>query len=98
MLSRWRASIGASLVDETFISANNIDSEINGAGDPDARFGKTDSYEVVDFSVRYDVKNNAYIFAGVHNVSGEEYIVSRQPYGSRPGAPRTWLMGFEVVM
>ena len=96
--SRWRASIIASFVDETFTSANNVSSEINGVGDPDARFGKTDSYEIVDLSVRYDVKNNAQIFAGVHNVFEEEYIVSRQPYGPRPGAPRTWFLGFEVTM
>lgn len=59
-MSRWRASIIASFVDETFTSANNVDSEVNGVGEPDARFGKTDSYEVVDLSVRYDVKNNAH--------------------------------------
>ncbi len=96
--SRWGASVRASFVDETFTSANNVNNEVNGNGGADARFGKTDSYEIVDIAAYYDVKSDLQIFAGIQNVFEEEYIVSRQPHGPRPGAPRTWYVGFQVEM
>ncbi len=96
--SRWGASVRASFVDETFTSANNVSAEVNGLGAADARFGKTDSYEIVDIAAYYDIKSDLQIFAGIQNLFEEEYIVSRQPHGPRPGAPRTWYVGFQVEM
>jgi len=95
---RWGASLSASFVDETFTSANNVSTETNGLGNPDARFGKTDSYTVVDFAAHYDVKQGVELFGGIYNLFDEEYIVSRQPHGPRPGAPRTWFVGIELEM
>ncbi len=94
---RWGGSITASFIDETFASANNVATEINGQGEPDARFGKTDSYELVDLSVYANPLDKVKVFAGVHNLFDKEYIVSRQPHGPRPGLPRSWFAGFEVV-
>ncbi len=94
----WGASLRANFVDETFTSANNVDVELNGVGAADARFGKTDAYTTVDLSAYYDIKNDVQIFAGIQNVFEEEYIVSRQPHGPRPGAPRTWYVGFQIDM
>jgi Fe(3+) dicitrate transport protein len=71
---------------------------VNGLGAADARFGKTDSYKIVDIAAYYDVKTDLQIFAGIQNLFEEEYIVSRQPHGPRPGAPRTWYVGFQVEM
>ena len=96
--SRWGASLRASYVDETFTSANNVSTEVNGLGAADARFGKTDSYKIVDLATYYDVKNSVQLFAGINNLFEEEYIVSRQPHGPRPGAPRTWYVGFQLEM
>jgi len=96
--SRWGASVRASFVDETFTSANNVSREVNGLGAADARFGQTDSYQIVDIAAYYDVKSDVQIFAGIQNLFEEEYIVSRQPHGPRPGAPRTWYVGFQVEM
>jgi len=96
--SRWCASVRASFVDETFTSANNASAEVNGLGAADARFGKTDSYKIVDIAAYYDVKTDLQIFAGIQNLFEEEYIVSRQPHGPRPDAPRTWYVGFQVEM
>lgn len=96
--NKWGANLQASFVDETFTSANNVSAETNGLGAPDARFGKTDSYEIVDLSAYYDVKTGVQIFGGINNVFDEEYIVSRQPHGPRPGAPRLWYVGFEIEM
>jgi hypothetical protein len=36
------------------------------------------------------------MLAGIQNASGEEYIVSRQPYGPRPGMPLFAYGGFEL--
>lgn len=96
--ARWGASVRANIVDETFTSANNVSAEVNGNGAADARFGKTDSYQIVDLAVYYDVKKDVQIFTGMQNVFDEEYIVSRQPHGPRPGAPRTWYVGFQLEM
>lgn len=96
--ARWGASLSASFVDETFTSANNVSTETNGLGDPDARFGKTDSYTVVDFATHYNIKQGVQVFGGIHNLFEEEYIVSRQPHGPRPGIDRTWFVGIELEM
>lgn len=96
--SRWGASVRASFVDDTFTSANNVSAEVNGLGAADARFGQTDSYEIVDIAGYYDIKSDLQIFAGIQNLFEEEYIVSRQPHGPRPGAPRTWYVGFQLEM
>ncbi|MDZ7842740.1 MAG: TonB-dependent receptor [Gammaproteobacteria bacterium] len=95
---RWGASLTASYVDSTFTSANNVSAEVDGEGNPDARFGKTDSYTVVDVSAHYNLNSNARLFGGVHNLLEEEYIVSRQPLGPRPGRDRTWFVGVEIDM
>lgn len=95
---RWGVSLTASYVDSTFTSANNVSAEVDGEGNPDARFGKTDSYTVVDFSAHYDLNSSARLFGGVHNLLDEEYIVSRQPLGPRPGKDRTWFVGVEIDM
>ncbi|MFT5394971.1 MAG: Fe(3+) dicitrate transport protein [Gammaproteobacteria bacterium] len=96
--SRWGASVRASFVDETFTSANNVSTEVNGIGNADARFGKTDSYKIVDIAAYYEVKSDVQIFAGIQNLFEEEFIASRQPHGPRPGAPRTWYVGFQAEM
>lgn len=95
---RWGGEFSATFVDETFGSANNSSAELNGLGLPDARFGKTDSYEVVDLSVYAQPWQKFKLFAGVHNLFGEEYIASRQPHGPRPGLPRSWFAGVEVEL
>jgi Fe(3+) dicitrate transport protein len=96
--ARWGASVTANLVDDTFTSANNASAEINGAGVPDARFGKTDAFEVVDLSVYAKPREQIKLFAGVHNLFDDEYIVSRQPHGPRPGLPRSWFVGMEIEL
>ena len=96
--TRWGASLTASFVDETFTSASNVSTETNSLGALDARFGKTDSYTIVDFSTQFSINNGVKLFGGVHNLFDEEYIVSRQPHGPRPGAPRLWFVGVEVEL
>lgn len=80
----WAVNLVASYVDETFASASNTTEQVNGAGSPDARFGKTDSYWVLDLSGHYQLQKGVRALAGVQNLLDEEYIVSRQPYGPAP--------------
>ena len=94
----WGASISATYVSSTFTSANNVNNQIDGNGNPDSRFGKTDSYFVVDASTFYRVTNSVKVLAGVQNLFDEEYVVSRQPHGPRPGMPRMVYVGFELDM
>lgn len=84
-------------VPETFSTASNTDKQVSPDGTPDARFGKTDSYFLVDVTVHYQPTEWAKLVAGVKNLAGDEYIVSRHPLGPRSGAPRTWYAGVELT-
>ncbi len=95
---RWGASLSGSYVSETWASASNVGEQRDGNGDPDERFGKTDSYFVADLSAFYRVKEGVRLFGGVQNLLDETYLVSRQPYGARGGMPRFVYAGIEVEM
>lgn len=92
----WGASISASYVSSVYTSASNVNNQLDGDGNPDARFGKTDNYIVADSSLFYRVTNTVKVFGGVQNLFDEEYVVSRQPHGPRPGMPRMVYIGFEL--
>ena len=92
----WGSSITGSYVSETFTSAKNVDDQVNGAGNPDARFGKTDAYFIMDVSAFYRIENGMKFFGGIQNLLNEQYNVSRQPAGSRPGMPLFAYAGIEV--
>ncbi|MCF6323226.1 MAG: TonB-dependent receptor [Gammaproteobacteria bacterium] len=93
---KWGAFITGNYVSDTYTSANNVDNQINGAGVPDARYGKTDSYFTADVSAFYRINQTVKLFAGVQNLLDEEYVVSRQPYGARGGLPQFVYTGIEV--
>ncbi len=95
---KWGASISGNYVSETFTSANNVDDQVNGDGDTDARYGKTDSYFIADVSAFYRINDEVKLFAGVQNVMDNEYVVSRQPYGARGGLPQFVYAGIEMDM
>lgn len=92
---RWGGELSASYIDETFTSASNVSTQVDGNGNPNSRFGKTDDYWVVDLSGYYELRQGTKVFAGVHNLLDDEYIVSRQPHGPRPGQPRFAYVGME---
>lgn len=96
--TNWGVSMSGNYVSETFTSANNVQNQVNGNGDPDARFGETDSYFVTDFSAFYRMSETVKVFGGVQNLFDEEYIVSRQPHGPRPGMPQYFYAGIELEM
>ena len=94
----YGAFVSGSFTDSMFTSANNTSRQINGAGQPDARFGKTDSYVVVDLALHYQMRPEARLLAGVHNLFDEEYVASRHPHGPRPGQPLFAYVGLELTL
>lgn len=85
-------------IDDTFTSANNSSQEVNPlTGNPDARFGKTDEYLVVNFTTYYMVSEDLKVFASIHNLFNEIYIASRHSDGIRPGQPLSAMVGLEYI-
>ncbi|WP_166425024.1 TonB-dependent receptor [Paraglaciecola sp. 20A4] len=56
-------------------------------------FEVTDSSFIVDLSGSYNVNDNLRLFARIENLTDQENIVSRQPYGARPNKSRTASVG-----
>jgi Fe(3+) dicitrate transport protein len=56
-------------------------------------FEKTDSNFTVDLSGSYMLSDELRLYAKVENISEEEDIVGRQPYGARPNKSRTFSLG-----
>lgn len=86
-------------VDSTFGTANNTDNLRRGEnadGPLDSRFGKSDSYFLLDLSVKTQVSESTQVFAGMQNALDREYLASRIPHGPRPGAPRFAYAGLEM--
>jgi len=96
-IKRCGADLIVTFVNETFTTANNSTVPVNPVtGKPDARFGKTDSFVTVDLSTYYHLNQHLKLTASIQNLFDEEYIVSRHPYGARPGRPQSFLIGFEA--
>lgn len=93
---KWQANLSATYVASTFATASNTDQQLNPSGSPDARYGKTDSYTVVNLSGNIQLTNTVKVGAGINNLLDKEYLVSRLPEGPRAGAPRTAYMTMEI--
>ncbi len=93
---KWGAFLTGNYVSETYTSANNVNDQINGNGNRDARYGKTDRYFTADISAFYRINDTVKLFGGVQNLFDEEYIVSRQPDGARGGLPQFVYGGIEM--
>jgi len=81
---------------EMFGTARNTTSLRDFSGTPDARYGKTDSAFLLDLTLQYQVNNSVRLIAGISNLTGEEFIVSRLPYGGRANQPRAYYGGVEI--
>ena len=93
---QWGLGITAQYQSETYSTASNTSEQIDPDGNGDARYGKTDSYVLVDVSAWYQVTEQAKILAGIDNLLDEEYITSRHPHGARAGKPLAWYGGVEL--
>lgn len=81
---------------DMFGTARNTNSQRDVFGAPDARYGQTDEALILDLSLQYQVNSSIRLIAGISNLTGEEYIVSRLPYGARSNQPRTFFGGVEI--
>ena len=55
----------------------------------------TKAQTVLDLSAHYDLDDYGRIYVKVDNVFDDQEIVSRRPYGARPGKPRQYQIGYQ---
>jgi Fe(3+) dicitrate transport protein len=46
-----------------------------------------------DASAHYQISSDWKVYALVENMTDQLEIVAREPYGARPGKPRTFMLG-----
>ena len=81
----WSAYIKGVYIDQVCVKAS--------CGD----FEQTDGSFTVDISGNYQVSNNLKLFARIENLTDQQDIVSRQPYGARPNKSRTFSVGAQYT-
>lgn len=91
--------VDAQYVDDTFATANNSPLEINPTnGRADVRFGKIDSFFIVDLTMDFQIHKNVKLFTNFKNITNDTYLVTRLPDGPRPGLPFSMLGGLEFSL
>lgn len=83
--TKWNLYLAANYVDETCVRASC------------GEFEQTDSTFTVDASGAYQVNDQLEIFARIENLTGEEDILGRQPYGARPNKDTTASVGARLA-
>lgn len=77
-----------------YLSSNYLDSICTQASCDE--FERADSALLFDFSAHYEINSSWTVYALVENISDQLDIVAREPYGARPGKPRTFMLGTRV--
>lgn len=90
----WGVYVDATYSGEMYGTASNSTQLRDSTGTPDARYGKMDAALLVDLSMSYQVNPKLRFIAGISNLTGEEAITSRLPYGARSNQPRTFFVGW----
>jgi Fe(3+) dicitrate transport protein len=94
---KFSANIDANYTAAVYADGSNNGVEENPeTGVADARFGKIDDQFVVDASLGWRFNKNVRTFSSFKNIFDEQYIVSRQPLGPRPGLPFSMMAGLEL--
>ena len=83
--SRWNAYVSANYVDEVCVRASC------------SEFERTDDTLTVDIAGHYLFNDRIVLFGRMENVTGEEDILGRHPYGARPNKGRTVTGGVRVT-
>jgi Fe(3+) dicitrate transport protein len=79
--TRWSTYLNLSYIDEVCVRASC------------GLFERTDESLTVDWSINYDVSNSLSVFGRIENLTDQEDILGRQPYGARPNKDRTASIG-----
>ena len=82
--NRWAVYLSANYVDAVCVRASCN------------AFEKTDSALTIDLSGTFDLNNSVSLFGRIENLSAQEDIMGRQPYGARPNKDRTASVGVRV--
>jgi len=77
----WSSYLGVSYVDTTCTQARCDE------------FERTDARTLFDLGVHYRFSPKLELYTTIENLTDQQYIAARQPYGARPGKPRTWKVG-----
>ncbi len=56
---------------------------------------RTDSATIVDVSASYYINGQSQVYVKVDNLLDDQSIISRRPYGARPGKPRQLMLGYK---
>ena len=80
----WGLTLSASYVDAVCVRASCAAAE------------KTDDSLTLDFSANYQLSDQINLFGRVENLSSEEDILGRHPYGARPNKARTVALGIRI--
>ncbi len=79
----------------SYLSVNHVDEVCTRASC--GTFEETDSATVLDFATHYAVNDNITVYSKIDNLTGEEDIMGRQPYGARPNKDRTASLGVRIA-
>lgn len=53
----------------------------------------SDELTQLDFSYWYQLNDSLKVYGKIDNITDEQVIVSRRPFGARPGKPRQAIIG-----
>ena len=93
--NQWFGSIGyeqgkvAMYVSATYIDESCIRASCG-------EFLETDDQLIIDAAAHYQLTESTNVYLAVDNLTGEEDIVGRQPYGARPGKDTSFKVGITV--
>jgi len=82
--NQWSSYINVNFVDEVCVRASCN------------AFEKTDDTLTVDLSAHYALSEKVDLYGKVENITGEEDILGRHPYGARPNKDRTGTLGIRI--
>ena len=82
--NQWSSYINVNFVDKVCVRASCI------------AFEKTDDTLTFDLSAHYALSGKVDLYGKVENVTGEEDILGRHPYGARPNKDRTATLGVRI--
>ena len=68
--------------------------DVAGQGEVDP-YERTDSSMVIDLAAHYQLGPWGKLYGTVNNILNQAHIVSRRPYGARPGVPRLFIVGYK---
>ena len=78
----------------TYLSMNYVDGVCTRASC--GAFEKTDSAAIFDLGVHYRLTPEVELYSVLENLTDEQRIAGRQPYGGRPGKAFTWMAGARI--